>query len=118
MTPERIAELRKLATKADQDFWPNAHITEFIAAVRTGLPEALDEIERLREALGRARRWTHQDGAVSIVTMIDRVLAGGPVDLPKANPCGHCDGTGMPLEFRTSGSGSQVCTACDGKGNA
>lgn len=46
------------------------------------LAKTVTETARLRKALGRAREWASADGTVSLVSMLDRVLAGGPVDLP------------------------------------
>lgn len=128
MTPERIAELRTMADRSK--------VVRPEKQAGACLSEALDEIERLRKALDRLamaasdyrlQHDSHGDGSPQAGLAWDhlrqadsgaRKLLDAVPTKAKANPCVHCDGTGMPLEFRTSGHGRQDCRHCDGKGNA
>lgn len=53
MTSEKIAELRVLCNEVNENPWKNRYV--FIEAARTALPEALDEIERLRAGIAELR---------------------------------------------------------------
>jgi len=55
MTAERIAELRRLEAATVNSTWDNKHkpqtVARYVEAMRVALPQALDEIVRLRAAL-------------------------------------------------------------------
>jgi hypothetical protein len=60
MTPERINELRMLCRDEGQSYFRDIL---FISNFRTALPEALDEIERLRAALRAVEEEAYEHAA-------------------------------------------------------
>lgn len=74
---DRLKNELKMALEAVEAF-------EMPSPVKKIIDDAVvTEIKLLRSGLQRARKWADEDGTVSIISMIDRVLNGGPLDLEK-----------------------------------